>query len=402
MADRTPRPPVAPLPMSWRMSRPTRWLPALALLVATQAMLATQAHAEERGVVVRLRAAGKDASAVVTVRLTTPAGEPVEATLSNDGVAPDVAQGDDAWAGGTTIDGNTVTATVSVNGRAYAAATTTWGAVDDARELALVLDGETVTVTAAVAGVSRAGAAGGPRNEGGGESSPLALGAGLAVGVFGLLAIAFAWMRAGQPSDTAAPFRIVGVATLAGPALPGERALPGEGGPSSASAPSNAPCLATWVAAEPEAALLPVLSLLAERHRVLVVVPTARAIPPVVGGPVYTLAETDPFRVADDVAVFARLASRPLAVVVVGGTAATWAPVVESLPPGARVVLLVGPAEAPAEAPAEVAADVTADVLGAGTARVERDGAGWVVRDGATVLPLGEGPRRLRAARAAG
>jgi hypothetical protein len=362
-----------------------RLLSLFCLTAMISSLLSGTAHAEPKGIVVRVNTDGHPVSGTSAALLTPAGGETQEIPLFDAGEPPDVTAADGVFSGSAWLEGETFAISVRLGDQVHDAGRVSWDPSDSKRDLSITIMGGMVT---AEAGVSNAPAGqgpgatppvsdelGNPPSAGAGQDGPSPVGPpqagsaapeppvnsrsamliqllGLALGLVVIGAVARWWWRTG-PDPQDGP---LGLAPLAEPGLLG----PGT--------PSLSDPVSVWAVSPGDlpALVRPLLATVA-RHRVVCLLTPATLAPPRVhGGPVYPTADLAEFHDA-----LGELSQKGL------GRAAGFAVVeqldakdlenlVADVPPGVALVVLVSH-------PANDVADTVACRL---------DGAQWVFGSG--------------------
>ena len=381
-------------------------IPALTLGLLATAFPLT-AHAEERGLVVRLSGDGEAIEGAVTVELQAEGRAAKTIELKDDGTASDVTAGDGTWTGTSWLEGDDFAVRVHVGGATMDGGKVSWEASDTARDLAVKLLGGTVTVETGVSGTGVGGAPNEPGAPGGGPGAepgsvvngapsepgtppppggpiaPGGPGAGPALpptssktdstlyisfglGTLLLVAIAWVWLR-NRPAEGGS--RAGGVTRVPEPGLLGD------------GTPSLSDGLMVWIAGpEDEAALVkPLAATLARHHRVLFAAPSASPAPSVCGGPVFRAANVRPSHVGDAAEALQRDGGAPVVVLLAGAKpdAGIHKDYADLLPIGTGGVSIVS---------------ADPGVTGVGRVTARRDGPVWVLQAGERTLRMTEGP----------
>jgi hypothetical protein len=361
-------------------------------------LLAAPAHADERGLVVRLALPDGPAPGSALVVLTAPNGDVKRIPVKDDGAPPDLTAKDATYAGALWLEGDSFDVSLELEGKTIPGGPAAWDPATMERDLVVEYAKGSVTVEA---GASRAASSPPPDGGGGDPNATDAAGSGSAgaapsystaaapagaapsgpgfqngdagsasllyvafgVGTLLLVGVAWMWLRARTP---AAPTPDRSLALVPEPPLFGQ------------GTPSLSDGLQLWIVPDADAPSLlrPLLATLARHHAVLVAAPAAVTVPGVFGGPVYRSAKLRPSHVGDAAESLQRAGT--VVTVLLFGTQSDAASVkdyADLLPDGIGGICLLG-------------ADPGVAALPRVTAR--RDGAHWVVQTEEGVLRLAE------------
>ena len=103
------------------------------------------AHAEQRGLVVRLQFDANPPKAA-SVTLAPKGGDPSTIEVKDDGAPPDVTKEDGIWSGAIWMEGDEFTVTLDLDGTKKDAGTVSWSADDVARDLSINVSGSNVKI----------------------------------------------------------------------------------------------------------------------------------------------------------------------------------------------------------------------------------------------------------------